>query len=143
MCAHLLQSCPTLCDPLEHNLPGFSVHGIFQARILAWVPIRSSQGSSWPRDWTWVSCNAGRFFTAEPQGKQTLLNCTYLYTKNICYMKYSVGQNFLLFFKVKIKDTVFSFSKNFIEQCINLNFITSSSQNFLSFWAKNYFRGLL
>ena len=46
------------CSP-----PGSSVHGIIQARILEWVAIPFSRGSSWPRDQTWVSCIAGRFFT--------------------------------------------------------------------------------
>ena len=50
------QSCPTLCDPMDHSLPGSSVHGIPQARILEWVAISSSRGSSWPRDRTQVSC---------------------------------------------------------------------------------------
>ena len=50
------QSCPTLWDSMDCSLPGSSVHGIFQARILEWVAISSSRGSSWPRDWTWVSC---------------------------------------------------------------------------------------
>ena len=44
------------CDPMNCSPPGFSVHGIFQARILAWVVISSSRGSSLPKDWTWVSC---------------------------------------------------------------------------------------
>ena len=43
--------------------PGSSVHGILQARILEWVVIPFSRGSSWPRDWTWISRIAGRFFT--------------------------------------------------------------------------------
>ena len=47
------QSRLTLCDPMDYNLPGSSVHGIFQARILEWVAISSSRGSSWPRDWTY------------------------------------------------------------------------------------------
>ena len=50
---------------MDTNLPGSSVHGILQARILEWVAISSSRGSSWPRDRTWVSdvsCT-GRFFT--------------------------------------------------------------------------------
>ena len=42
---------------------GVSIHGIFQARILEWVAISFSRGSSWPRDWTQVSCIAGGFFT--------------------------------------------------------------------------------
>ena len=44
------QSCPTLCDPMDCSLPGFSVHGILQARILEWIAIPSSRGSSQPRD---------------------------------------------------------------------------------------------
>ena len=52
-----------LCDPMNCRLPGSSVHGIFQARVLEWVAISFSRGSFWPRDWTWVSCIAGRFFT--------------------------------------------------------------------------------
>ena len=57
------QSCPTVCDPVNCSLPGSSVHGISQARILGWVAIPFSRGSSWPRDQTWVPCIAGRFFT--------------------------------------------------------------------------------
>ena len=48
------QSCPTLCNPMDCSLPRSSVHGIFQARILEWVAISFSRGSSWPRDRTWV-----------------------------------------------------------------------------------------
>ena len=47
-------------------------HGIFQARILEWVAMPFSKGSSWLRDWTCVSCIAGRFFTTEPTGKPVL-----------------------------------------------------------------------
>ena len=60
-----------LCEPMDSSLLGSSVHGIFQARILESVAISSSRGSSWPRDWTWVSCIScivGRFFIAEPSG---------------------------------------------------------------------------
>ena len=57
------QSCPSLCDHMHCSLPGYSVHGILQARILEWVAISSFKGSSWPWDQTWVSCIAGRFFT--------------------------------------------------------------------------------
>ena len=46
----------TLRDPMDCNPPGTSVHGIFQARILGWVAISSSRGSSWPKDWTCISC---------------------------------------------------------------------------------------
>ena len=61
--AYSLLSCPTLCDPMDYNLPGFSVHGIFQARILEWVAVPISRGSSQPRDRTRVSHIVGRFFT--------------------------------------------------------------------------------
>ena len=57
------QSCPTLCDPMDSSLPGSSDHGILQLRILEWVAIPFSRGSSRWRDWTWVSCIASRFFT--------------------------------------------------------------------------------
>ena len=57
------QWCPTLCDPMDCSPPGSSVHGILQARILEWVVISFSRGSSQPRDGTQVSCIAGRFFT--------------------------------------------------------------------------------
>ena len=52
-----------LCDPIDYSLPGSSVHGIFQARILEWVAISFSRGSSRPRDWTQVSRIIGRRFT--------------------------------------------------------------------------------
>ena len=48
--AKLLQSCQTLCDAMDCSLPGSSVHGILQARILEWVAMSSSMGSSGPRD---------------------------------------------------------------------------------------------
>ena len=57
------QSCPTFCDPMDCSLPGSSVHEILQARILEWVAVPFSRGSSKPRDWTQVSCTAGGFFT--------------------------------------------------------------------------------
>ena len=50
------QLCLTLCDPMDCSLPGSLVHRISQARMLEWVVISSSRGSSWPRDWTCVSC---------------------------------------------------------------------------------------
>ena len=63
------QWCPTLCDPIDCSPPGSSVHGISQARILEWVTISSSRGSSWPRDRTCfshVSCIS----------RQILYHCT-------------------------------------------------------------------
>ena len=58
------ESCPTLSDPMNYcTPPGSSVHGIFQARILEWIAIPISRGSSQPRAHTWVSHIAGRFLT--------------------------------------------------------------------------------
>ena len=61
---------------MDCSLPGSSVHGISQARVLEWVAMLSSRGSSWLRDQTSVSCIAGGFLTAEPRGK-TNLTCSW------------------------------------------------------------------
>ena len=60
--SEVAQSCPTLCDTMDCSPSGFSIHGIFQARVLEWVSISFSSGSSWPRDQTRISCIAGRRF---------------------------------------------------------------------------------
>ena len=52
-CVLVAQSCPTLCDPMDYSLPGFSVHGILQARILEWIAIPFSRGTSKPRVEPW------------------------------------------------------------------------------------------
>ena len=75
----VVQSCPTFCSSTDYSPPGFSVHGILQpgilglpnprihdilqARLLEWIAVPFSRGSSQPRDQTLVSCIAGRFFT--------------------------------------------------------------------------------
>ena len=61
--SEVAQSCLTLCDFMGCNLPGFSVHGIFQARVLEWAAISFFRRSSQPRDWTQVSRIVGRRFT--------------------------------------------------------------------------------
>ena len=60
--ANSIQSCPTLCDPMDYSVPGSSLHGSLQARILEWVTMSFSRGSSRPRDRTQVSLIAGRCF---------------------------------------------------------------------------------
>jgi len=60
--SEVTQSCLTLCDPMDCSLQDFSVHGILQARVLEWVTISFSRGSSWPRDRTQVSLIGGRHF---------------------------------------------------------------------------------
>ena len=61
---YVAQSCPTLCDPMD-----YAVHGVLQARILKWVAVPFSQGSSQPRNLTQVSSIAADSLPAEPQGK--------------------------------------------------------------------------
>ena len=61
--ALITQSCLLLCNPMDCSLPGSSIHGIFQTRILEWVAISFSRGSSWPRDQTQVFRTVGRRFT--------------------------------------------------------------------------------
>ena len=66
VCVLVAQLCLMICDLMDCSPPGSSVHGILQARILEWVAIpfsrRSSPSTPRPRDQTWVSCVAGRFF---------------------------------------------------------------------------------
>ena len=68
-----------LCDPMRpYSPPGFSVHAILQARILEWLALPSSRGSSRPMDQTCVSCISGWFFTFEPPGKPTHMYISFL-----------------------------------------------------------------
>ena len=60
--SEVTQSCPTLCFPVNCSLPGSSIHGILQARILEWVAISFSRVSSRPRDRNRISCIGGRRF---------------------------------------------------------------------------------
>jgi len=55
VCARSLQSCLTLCNAMDCSLPGSAVQGVLQKRLLEWLAMPSSRGSSRPRDWTWVS----------------------------------------------------------------------------------------
>ena len=58
-----------ICNPVDYSPPGFSVHGILQARVLEWVAISFSRGSSQPRDPTQVSHMKADALTSEPPGK--------------------------------------------------------------------------
>ena len=64
MLSLVAQSCPSLRDPVDCSPPGSSVRGILQARILEWVAMPSSRGTSQPRNGTEVSCIVGDFFTS-------------------------------------------------------------------------------
>ena len=67
------QSCPTLCNPIDCSLPGSSVHGILQARILGWVASPLSRGSSQPRDRTGSPALQVDSLPAEPPAKSSHL----------------------------------------------------------------------
>ena len=73
--SEVTQSCSTLCNPMDCSLPGSSVHGIFQARILEWIAISFSRRSSRHRDWTQVSRVVGRHFTvlSHPESPRTII----------------------------------------------------------------------
>ena len=73
-CHRFYLSQVQLCNSGDHSLPGSSVRGVSEARILEWVVISFSKGSSGPRDQTCISSLADRFFTTEPRGKPVLQN---------------------------------------------------------------------
>ena len=64
MCVLVIQSCPTLCDPMDCSPPGFSGHGDSPGKNTGVGSHALSRGSFQPRDWTPVSCIAGRFFNS-------------------------------------------------------------------------------
>ena len=72
--SEVIQSCLTLFNPMDCSLPGFSMHGNFQAKVLDWVAISFSRGSSRPRNQTRVSWIAGRrltlWVTREAHGRE-------------------------------------------------------------------------
>ena len=63
------QSCSIPCDAMDCSLPGSTVHGIFQARILEWVAIPFSGGSSHPKDGNWLSHIQADSLPSQPPGK--------------------------------------------------------------------------
>ena len=86
-CAKSLQSCPTLCDPMDCNTSGSSVLGILQARVVEWVAIPSSRGSSWPSDQTRISYVSCIY-------RQVLYHECHLGSPSICYTKYYILYDF-------------------------------------------------
>ena len=72
----MTQLCLNFCDPMDCSLPGFSVYGILQARVLEWVAISLSRGSSRLKNWTPVSCIAGRVFTLWASREALYMQCT-------------------------------------------------------------------
>ena len=108
-CAQI-QLCPDLCDPMDHSLPGSSVHGIHQIRILEWVSMPSSRGSAWHRDWTHGSWIAGRFFTIEPLGKLVILtNPLENYSWSHSFLTILALISFFFFFFKKLREALCRF----------------------------------
>ena len=83
------QSWPALCDPMDCSLPGSSVHGILQARILEWVAISFSRGSSRPRDQTWVSWIAGGLLIIVWANREA--NESFIYYTNIMQISFKLN----------------------------------------------------
>ena len=106
--SEVAQSCPTLCDPMDCSLPGSSIRGIFQARVLEWVAVSFSKGSSQPRDWTRVTedtiidllhledCISFIYFQCW-YGKEFVLS-TSLHWKQMCYTRQN-SRNLLIFWQ--------------------------------------------
>ena len=107
----LAQLCPTLCDSVDYSPPGSSVHGILQARILEWVAISFSKGSSQPRDQTQVSRVAGRRFNlwATREAQQ-------IYTYSVLWTLIIKAQEMMLKFWINPFLFFFFFDKSFSNQ---------------------------
>ena len=86
--------CLTLLWPMDCNLPGSIVHGISQARILEWVTVSFSSGSSWPKDWTLVSCT-GRRIPCHWAIREAQLLWKYLLWRQITYFTLRAGSELL------------------------------------------------
>ena len=87
-------SCPALCKPMDCSLPASSVHEILQARIMEWVAIPFSWGSSWPWDQTQISCIVDGFFIISVTwwkgnwyGLKTISNFIFLSLLNASFLK--------------------------------------------------------
>ena len=106
-------SCPTLCNPIE-----YTVHGILQARILEWVAISFSRGSSQPRDRTQVSCIVDRFFTSWATRKAQLF--FFFWLTSLC----RIGSRFIQL--VRTDSNMFLFMT---ESRTRLKRLSSSSSN--------------
>ena len=97
------QSCLTLCNPMDCSPPGSPVHGILQARLLEWVAIPFSRGSSWPRDQIQVSHIAGRFFIiwAIRDNLNCIKNSYYSVANKLPKQSHKIGRSEQTFFSRK------------------------------------------
>ena len=125
-----LQSCPTLCNAMDHSPPGFSVHGILQTRIQEWVAIPSSRGSSQPRDRTHISqisCWQAGSLPLAPTGKPEFLYIPYkilLYS----YPPIPMDSNLILSItQVKSIEVILDSSLSYLPPTQTINKFCSSS----------------
>ena len=101
---------------MDCSLPGSSVHGIIPARILEWIASSYSRASSWPRDWTCISCSsciAGRFFTTEPPGEPSgiIFFKKYIYIFFLNYEKHIKVNSIIPVFLVWIETIIYFLEK--------------------------------
>ena len=129
------KSCPTLLGLLDCSPPGSSVHGISQARILEWITISFSRGSSPLRDWTPVSCIAGGSLPTEPPGNP--------YTKSNSEIPNWTRRKMIYSEKWEISSQnelyiVFSFRRNIVTLTCEYNFIfrCSSIASRITAWTR-------
>ena len=126
----MLQSCLTLCDAVDCSQPGSSVRGILQARILEWVAMPSSRGSSPPRDWTCISCISKRILyhwaTGEDGWALYLRALSNLYIQSLLF---SISQSLS---SIPIS---FSFTFTWLSQV----FLLHNNSNFNSIYWVSYF----
>ena len=128
----IAQACPILCEPMDyvvHHVHGilkartlvkvkvaqlcltlwdhtdYTVHGILQARIVEWVAIPFSRGSSQPRDWTWISHITGRFFTVCAHREAQWTNSDALLLKTTFYA--DLISSSLVLFQSAFQDTIY------------------------------------
>ena len=80
------------CDPMDCSPPGFSVHGLSQAKIVEWVAISFSREFSQPKNQVHIFCIAGRFFTTDPPGKNV---CSQFLKHQICILKAIVFMKYI------------------------------------------------
>ena len=118
------QLCLTLCVPTDCSLLGYSIHGIFQARIFEWVAIPFSRGSSWPSR-TQVSCITGRFFsvwaTREAPQNESYIKTLDFFPPSIVMSPATLGQShFNNCFTLEMNITILQSEKNWEITCMRL-----------------------
>ena len=102
VCVCVAQSCPTLCNPMNYSPPDSRVYGVLWARILEWVAIPFSRGSSQPTDQIQISCMASRFFCVCVM--RTLRICplkNFMYKLQQCFCIFSILLNMSVLYFIR------------------------------------------